>query len=389
MKSHRPAIVAMIVLGVAFVAVTLSGLRPSRAGGAAGGDGAAAEAGKHYVCAPCGLPCDGEVYDKPGVCPKCGMALVEQGAAAAASQSRKKVGILVFNGVEIIDYTGPYEMFGAAGFDVYTVAESKDPVTTAMGMMVVPKYTFTDAPAPDVLVVPGGGIHPAMESAATLQWVKDTTAHAAHTLSVCNGAFILARAGLLNGLSATTTASNIDKLRSEYPKIHVVEDRRVVDNGRILTAGGLSSGIDGALQVLSAMIGRGETQKVALGEEYDWRPGEGFARAALADRLIPEVDLDGFGSWSIVSTQGNARQWEIVARGTSTLTAGEITDRFGEALASKGKWSKVAPSGGVPTTRRWTFAGRRGEAWTGMLTLRASTDAKDEYTATLIIARAG
>ncbi len=250
---------------------------------------------KHYVCPPCGLPCDSAVYDKPGVCPTCGMALVEQDSVAADAHPRKKVALLIFTGVQIIDYAGPYEVFGVAGFDVYTVAETTDPITTAMGMTVVPKYSFANAPQPDVLVVPGGGIFAAQRSAPTLKWITDVTARAEHTMSVCNGAFLLADAGLLDGLTATTTSSRIDQLRTGYPKIHVVEDRRFVDNGKIITTGGLSSGIDGALHVVSKMLGNGQAQQVALSEEYDWRPKAGFARAALADRSIPDLDLDGSG----------------------------------------------------------------------------------------------
>src|SRR5207247_264180 len=204
------------------------------------------------------------VFDKPGVCPQCGMPLVEQGSAAAAAHAHKKVGILIFNGVEIIDYTGPWEVFGAADFDVYTVAASRDPVTTAMGMTVVPKYTFADAPQSDVLVVPGGGVKAASGDRATLAWVNAVTEHAQHTMSVCNGAFILAHAGLLDGLGATTTASNLDRLEETFPKIRVVYDQRFVDNGKIITTGGLSAGIDGALHVVEKMLGHGTAQQVAL-----------------------------------------------------------------------------------------------------------------------------
>ncbi len=237
---------------------------------------------KHWVCRPCGLPCDDAVYDQPGTCPKCGMPLVDQEAARAAARPRPKVAILIFDGVEIIDYTGPWEIFGAADFEVFTVAERKQPVTTAMRMTVIPGYTFADAPRPDVLVVPGGGVKAARGSAPTLKWVKETSGLAAQTMSVCNGAFILASAGLLDGLTATTTAGNVARLRAEYPGIRVIDDKRWVDNGRIVTTAGLTAGIDGALHVVSKMLGNAIAEQVALSEEYDWKPETGLVRTATA-----------------------------------------------------------------------------------------------------------
>ena len=366
---------------------------------------AVAQAGRHYVCTPCGLPCDGTVYDPPGSCPKCGMPLVDQETARkaikAAAESARKVAILIFDGVEIIDYTGPWEVFGGAGFDVYTVAVTKEPVTTAMGMTVLPKYTFADAPQPDVLVVPGGGVKAARDSAATLKWVTETAARTVHTMSVCNGAFILASAGLLDGLTATTTSGHIARLRADYPKTKVVDDQRFVDNGRIITTAGLSAGIDGALHVVSRMLGLGMAQKVALAEEYDWRPMAPFVRAALADRLIPDVDLDSLGSFNLVSTEGGKDRWEISFRGTSPLTGAELMDRVGNALATKGKWARVAAAPNAATTgttatsspstrtSRWEFTGRDGRPWTGTLTLEASPAEGKPYTGKLTIARAG
>src|SRR5207244_115932 len=122
----------------------------------------------------------------------------EAGSAAATPEpERKKVAILVFNACEILDFAGPYEMFGAADCDVYTVAATKDPITTAMGLTVVPKFTFADAPQPDVLVIPGGGVRATAEDAATLAYIRKATEHTKNTMSVCNGAFILANTGLL------------------------------------------------------------------------------------------------------------------------------------------------------------------------------------------------
>jgi putative intracellular protease/amidase len=351
----------------------------------------------HYVCTPCNLPCDDAVYDAPGTCPKCGMPLVEQGAAARdVHAGRKKVAILIFDGVQIIDFTGPYEVFGSADFDVYTVAETAAPVTTAMGMKVVPKNTFADAPRPDVLVVPGGGVRGARDSKATLKWVTDTTAHAQHTMSVCNGAFILASAGLLDGLTATTTSGLIEKLRTEYPKTKVVDDRRFVDNGKIITTAGLSSGIDGALHVVSKMLGNGTAQAVALGEEYDWRPRSGFARAALADRLIPHLDLAATGEWTIENTHGGTDRWKLVLRGRSNRDLAALADYFAHGLATNenatnGKWTSVRaakPGSASLAVSDWKLRSRDGKDWAGSLKIQPVSGESHQYTATLTIARA-
>ncbi len=354
----------------------------------------AAESPKHYVCTPCGMACDKTVYDKPGTCPVCGSPLVDQKAAEAALANRpagKKVGILIFNGVEIIDYTGPWEVFGTANFDVYTVAETKEPITTAMGMTVVPNFTFADAPQSDIFLVPGGNIHPPLSSAPTMKWIKDETARAQTTISVCNGAFILASAGLLDGLGATTTYHLLDKLKTDFPKVKVVSDRRFVDNGKIITAGGLSSGIDGALHIVSKILGNGTAQEVALNLEYDWRPRAGFARGALAASLIPDLDLDDLGRWTIVSTEGGTESWEIVARATSDLSAADLTNRLGRALETHGKWTGAAGAArnpSSPMTLGWKFTDRDGRPWTGTLTVQTVPGVSGQYTAKLNIARA-
>jgi transcriptional regulator GlxA family with amidase domain len=231
-----------------------------------------------WVCPPCGLPCDEASWDQPGTCPKCGMALVDRDRLPAP-EARTKVAVLVFDGVEIIDFAGPWEVFGAAGFDVYAVAASTAPVTTAMGMKVVPRYAFADAPVPDVLLVPGGGVKGARDDAATRAFLVATSARAGRTLSVCNGAFLLANAGLLEGLSATTTAHLVGTLRAEFPKTKVVEGPRFVDNGKIVTAAGLSAGIDGALHLVSQLLGRKNAEAVARRIEYTWRPDAGLVLA--------------------------------------------------------------------------------------------------------------
>jgi putative intracellular protease/amidase len=347
-------------------------------------------AATRYVCPPCGSPCDTTAFDKPGNCPLCGMTLVDAASVTAPAAPARKVAMLVFNGVEIIDYTGPWEVFGAAGFEVYSVAATRDPILTSMGMTVVPRYTFADAPQPDVLLVPGGGVRSAASDDATLAWIRKTSAGTVHTMSVCNGAFILASTGLLDGLTATTTYSNIERMRTTYPKVKVVNDQRFVDNGKIITTGGLSAGIDGALHVVSRMQGEGEAQQVALSLEYDWRPKTPFTRAAFADRLVPDVDLTRLGTWKILSTQGGTDHWDFVARGTTGLDAAQLQDRIG-AEFTKNHWTRAGKPAGndrTQSTSTWTFTDPDGHAWSGTLSIQGVPNTSGQYTTRLSIARA-
>ena len=357
--------------------------------GAASAAAPGAAKAQHYVCPPCGQTCDAKVHDKPGVCPHCGMKLVAQGDAKPAPSTRKKVAILIFEGGEIIDYTGPYEVFGAADYDVYTVAETKEAVTTAMGMTVVPRHSFADAPQADVVVVPGGGVTAAQHDPEVLKWVTAQSARARQTLSVCNGAFILASAGLLDGLSATTTAHNLAKLQAAFPRIKVVDDQRFVDNGKLVTTAGLSAGIDGALHVVSKLDGLGLAQRVALAGEYDWRPRALFVRAALADRLIPPVDVEALGAWDITRTEGDRDRWELVLEGSSRLSAKQVLEQVGQQLAARGGWTRVDGAAPSPLSSAWRFNGRDGRPWRGVLTLQQAAGAAGRYSAKLAIARAG
>jgi putative intracellular protease/amidase len=131
-----------------------------------------------------------------------GSALAQQAAVPP-----KKVAILIFDDVAMIDYSGPYEVFSHAGYDVYAVAASKHSIRSAEGLEVMPKYSFADAPQADIVLIPGGG-YEAPGNSAAVAWIKRQNVHDEHTMSVCNGAFTLANAGLLDGLSATTTAGN-------------------------------------------------------------------------------------------------------------------------------------------------------------------------------------
>ena len=237
----------------------------------------AAVAGKRiYVCPPCGLDCDHLTFDKPGVCPHCGMTLIEKTAiemTAGMKQAADKhptVAILLFDGVEIIDYSGPWEVFGAAGFAVHTVAAESGPIKTVFGQKVIPDYTLESSPHTDILLIPGGGISKPLNDSRVIGWIQSRAKESRYVVSVCNGAFILAKAGLLDGLSATTTRGLIGRLEKTALKTKVVHDQRYVDNGKVITTGGLSAGIDGALHVVSKIRGKEAAQSVATGLEYKW-----------------------------------------------------------------------------------------------------------------------
>ena len=149
-----------------------------------------------------------------------------------------------------------------------------------------------------------------------------------------------------------------------------MSDRRFVDNGKIITTAGLSAGIDGALHVVEKILGRGAAEATALSLEYDWRPEAGFARAALADHELPDIDLDSTGQWQVVRTHGDTGRWEIAVEGTSDLSAAQLAERVGRKLAENGKWTPVpTPAGAEPATSRWTFTGRDGKPWSGTLTV--------------------
>ena len=374
----RAPVTALAVISMTVAAIVLS-TPPARA--------QSQETDTEYVCPPCGMECDEAVHAAPGTCDACGMALVTREEAAATAAARRRAAILLFDGVQIIDFTGPYEVLGQAGFDVVTVARTTEPLTTAMGMVVTPAHDFAAAPAVDVLVVPGGDVNAASTDEETLAWVKETAAGAQHTLSVCNGAFILAAAGLLEGKSATTFYGLIDELREAAPGTNVVRGRRYVDNGRVMTTAGLSSGIDGTLALVATMLGRGRAQEVALHIEYDWRPDSDFARAAFPDLLIPRMQIEGLADVRTVSTQGSRERWDKVWSFSSDLSANEIGRRIAAQLGESG-WRREDGSA-VGDSSIWTFRDQNEAAWTGAMTLATDPEHNGAFRLSVVLARRG
>jgi putative intracellular protease/amidase len=213
----------------------------------------------------------------------------------------RNVAIVLYDGVEVLDFAGPAEVFQAAGgfgragteraFRVYTVAASREPVLSQGFVKVVPEFTFEDAPKPDLVVFPGGGSDAITESEKAMAWAKETMESAEVTLTVCTGAFIPAKAGLLDGLDVTTYYGAIDGLRKQAPKARVQDGRRFIDNGRIVTTAGVSAGIDGSLHVVARLLGRVIADRTARYMEYRWTPDSYLADSYAL--LNPSLDARG------------------------------------------------------------------------------------------------
>lgn len=192
----------------------------------------------------------------------------------------RTIAILVFDGVEPLDVVGPFEAFicaedadDAAAFEVGLVSQTGAPVTAAGGFVMTPRWSFADMPHADILLVPGGwGTRTLCRDRAVLDWIAACDSRSEMTLSVCTGAQMLAAAGLLKGLKATTYWSTYDELREIDPTVEVMEGARWVDNGRIVCSSGVSAGIDMALHVVSRLHGKARAARTARAMEYEYWP---------------------------------------------------------------------------------------------------------------------
>ncbi|MHC4993602.1 MAG: DJ-1/PfpI family protein [Planctomycetota bacterium] len=203
----------------------------------------------------------------------------------------RQLAILLFPGVEILDFAGPYEVFSVASrpamrsgssatpktpaaptppaFNVFTVAELPGPVVTNNGLSVNPDYTITDTPAPDILLVPGGqGTREQLDNPTLIDWITQAAGRAELVLSVCTGALLLGKAGLLDGREATTHHVAYDLLRQIAPTATVYEDRRFVDTRQVVTSAGIAAGIDMSLHVVQRLLGWEAATATARQMEY-------------------------------------------------------------------------------------------------------------------------
>jgi transcriptional regulator GlxA family with amidase domain len=196
------------------------------------------------------------------------------------------IGLFLFDEVEVLDFAGPFEVFSTAArvkariepdhatlFKTFTVAEK--PQTQARGgLIVVPNFNFNNHPKIDVLVVPGGMITAELVKEPVIGWIKQTAQSTKITASVCTGAFLLGKAGLLHHKTVTTHWEDIADLRKMLPDTLVEEKARWIDEGEIITSAGISAGIDMSLHLVARLAGEELAHKTARQMEYDWRFSE-------------------------------------------------------------------------------------------------------------------
>ncbi|CAN5730185.1 DJ-1/PfpI family protein [soil metagenome] len=191
----------------------------------------------------------------------------------------RDVAILLFEDVEVLDFAGPFEVFsvtgqrdGSAPFRVFTTAEAVRPIRARNGLSVNPHCSLEACLPPDILVVPGGfGTRREMNNPVLLDWIRRIAPRAEVVLSVCTGSVVLGRAGLLDGLQATTHHGALDLLAEAAPNTTIRRDLRFVDNGHIITSAGISAGIDASLHVVARLLGVEQARETATHMEYDWR----------------------------------------------------------------------------------------------------------------------
>jgi transcriptional regulator GlxA family with amidase domain len=222
------------------------------------------------------------------------LGFFREGGYTGGVQGTANVAVLLFDDVEVLDFCGPFEVFSVTEvpnrpppFHVFTCAESTRPVWTSNQLSLNPQFPIHNCPAPDILVVPGGwGTREQMNNPRLIGWIASTAPRARMVLSVCTGALLLAKAGLLDGLSATTHHDSLDLLHETAPTAHLRPGERFVDNGQIVVAAGISAGIDAALHVVTRLLGHAAAERAAQYMEYDWRTEPKVHRAKVQEAVL-------------------------------------------------------------------------------------------------------
>lgn len=187
----------------------------------------------------------------------------------------RTIGFVLFEGFELLDVFGPAEAYGIrdadGAFRLAMVAQERGPVTSAQGPAAVAEYGFADCPHLDLLLVPGGiGTRREVENHLMISWLQERSRAAEIVTSVCTGAGLLARAGILDGRRATSNKRALDWVMSQGPKVNWVPQARWVEDGKFATSSGVSAGIDMALALIARISGNEVAERVAIAMEYDW-----------------------------------------------------------------------------------------------------------------------
>jgi hypothetical protein len=231
--------------------------------------------------------------------------------------------------------------------------------------------TIQDCPKLDILVIPGGEVGSVEDSPEAMAWIDKAVAGAECVMSVCNGVFVLAKGGHLKNQSATTFYYFIDDLAEAEPTCKPVYDQRFVDNGKIITTAGLSSGIDGALHLIERYGSRHDAEQCALGLEYHWQPELNWSRANLADRYYIAMVGDGFPfpeggvkEWRTVENTGTTDHWTKRWTFNSSLGRSELLEIIEPKIAAS--WTKASTQAAETT---WSFQDDKANPWTAIHTL--------------------
>lgn len=298
-----------------------------------------------------------------------GMLAAVSAVTTAHARPKWNVAIVVHDQVELLDFAGPGEVFQLASqrsghpddpwFHVYTVAPSEGPVLAQRFVTVLPEFTIEDCPDPDIIVVPGGNTTVLRGDPAFMTWVADNAGQGDTVLTVCTGAFVAAELGLLDGGQATTHHNSIERLRRDFPEIEVVESTKVVDNGSVLTSGGISSGIEGSLHLLARLLGGLHATGIASHMEYRWTPDREY------EPLNPQLEPADALAVGMNQLRRNERYQEAIALAESSVDIMPIPVRYewacsklasGDATAAERGLREVVASGEAPRYASYNLA---------------------------------
>lgn len=296
------------------------------------------------------------------------LALTLAPALFAAGYTRN-VAIVVYDGVEILDFTGPAEVFAAASgrgangqeraFNVYLVSKTRTPIVSQGFIDVTPDYSIADSPKPDIIVLPGGGSESVIKDPEWLAWVKTSAENADHVLTVCTGAFIAGKLGMLDDHDVTTWYLAVPDLTKQFPKARVQPGRRFIDNGKVITTAGVSAGIDGALHLVARTLGRYVADRTAEYMEYAWSPqsyttskypllnprldahGRQLQQASISSREGDDEGAMAIYRSLIAANAADAEAWLNLGRALHTLK------RYPEALNAFTEAAKGEPQRGL------------------------------------------